>query len=139
MLPSNAIAASPPALDTALLKPDAVAACSASTEVNTRVVIGASARLIPVATRRTAGKTSRQYCASTPILTADRHPSPAMSAPATTGRLRPKREHRMLAIGETIVIRICSGMKARPATKELKLAPLIMTNGIGVKFAANAP
>src|ERR1700748_1842167 len=133
------MAESDPARETALLKPEAVDACWESTDVRTSVVMGASARLIPMAIRRTAGNISVQYCASTPILVAHKQPRPATTAPATSGSLRPKRVQRMLAIGDTTVIKICSGMNARPARSELRFAPLIITNGINVRFAANAP
>jgi hypothetical protein len=47
-----------PARATALLIPDAVPARSDSTEVRTRVVNGAIARLMPTDSKRTGGKMS---------------------------------------------------------------------------------
>src|SRR5205814_3349567 len=58
--PSRAMAKRDPARETALLTPDAVPARSDSTEVRTRVVNGAIARLMPSDTNRMGGKISAQ-------------------------------------------------------------------------------
>src|SRR6266550_8859707 len=58
--PSRAMAKRDPARETALLTPDAIPARSDSTEVRTRVVNGAIARLMPSDSNRMEGKMSAQ-------------------------------------------------------------------------------